>query len=608
MAEDSRELEIARLAIQRLEQTDPTLLAEAEAALQQAETNVAIARAAAEGDPAAADAAEADLRVAEANYTTLLRGGATPAIRASIHSNRLNVAAANAAAVRNRVSTNDGMVLSAVNEARIARAYDLLTLPGPLSEQQSVSLVQALSASPMNEEDARIIVNSDGYREIEERLRAIPDATREAAREAAAEDERLAAIEHSPTASANEVADAAERRVLRLQRGEDTAAGQARVLRSASAYYVSIYGQIRDADTRSRISGLAAGDNIHDDGRAAILRAIEIYRGGPENSRRLAALAVLNGETGTEQARTDAAAIRYASLLTARVALDTLADRAEEIARGQGLEARTRALTTILRAEHPELGDLPDASIRDIVRNSINAFDQNRARGNAVNSAALSNQVAEYTIRQAIQREANSMRIMSADSVQRDEGDERDARYIDGYSFIELELQDVAGILNRNDGRLARSFGGADGRMDSVEMLNALERAGIVTAWQGENRANWVSGRMDQFNRWNDTNMNRLDVNHDNQLSAQEIRDALRLADFIQQNPALIAQLRATLPTAGSISSNYDTNQNGSIDSVEAARVLMNRGITDPQSINTGAELRAALGMPPQAAAPRERQ
>lgn len=312
----------------------------------------------------------------------------------------------------------------------------------------------------------------------------------------------------------------------------------------------------------------------------------------------------------------DAAVINYTSLLISTNIVENLTSgalaldpRYQTMFKLKG-EERVEAITALLKQQNPALEKVPDDQLRIIVNNTLARVDTVKEAGAALTLltqsqrdtiAATAALDSVLQVREEIQEASEAIRDAGQNSSRRKE------RYRDGKSFIELEFEDVAGVINQNDPRLARRLGGADHKFEAEEILNILEEAGVIDKWsQTENHRistmQAVAGKLGfgvgaDFRDWNEESIKRLDVNGDGQLSGQEAWDALRLVDYMKQNPEVVAAVTEHFkdPNFRPIHAGFDINKDGKLDEVEVARVLMDKGISNPQDVDTSLELSQLL-------------
>jgi hypothetical protein len=306
----------------------------------------------------------------------------------------------------------------------------------------------------------------------------------------------------------------------------------------------------------------------------------------------------------------DAAIVNYTSLLISSNIVENLASNALALdgryqeAFAQKGEARVDAVRDLLRENNEDLKNVPDAQIDFVIHSTLQKVDGLEAGGKSLNDlsqgelslfAEQSALAAVTRVRGDIQNAAEQIADAGSDS--RRIG----ARYWEGKSFIELEFEDVVGLINQNDPKLAQRLGG-DNKLDTAEILSLLEERGIITKWDKtddhhistfdamQGKAG-LGGIGSDFRSWNEQAVAKLDVNKDGQLGGQEVWDALRLADYIDQNKDVMAAISGGVP----YQAKHDINGDKTLDQTEIARALMNAGVSDAKAVDSPSELNQLL-------------
>lgn len=363
--------------------------------------------------------------------------------------------------------------------------------------------------------------------------------------------------------------------------------------------------------------------------RALLSRRDEIMRLMEDNLGRKqqvfeAAAMLAKGENASvysQEILRDAAAINATSLAISDNIVQNMTARALERdpRYREAYEARdVNMMRALLKENNPQLANAPNDRLDVVIHSSFHTIEKyEREAGKRLDQAskAESNEVtskmaigAVEGVRKEIQQSAEQIQA-SGDDKQSAQA-RNDRRHEEGVSFLELEYEDVIDMINEYDPKLVKRLGGADGRLDAAEAIRILEEIGVISEWEGENRQDSGTGRYlaaagklvdndwTRFGNWNNENLARLNIERSGddkeQLGGQEAWDALRLADYVKQNSDVMTAIDDQ-QHAVTYQQKHDINQDGKLDEMEIARVLMNAGVSDIESVDSAAELQQVL-------------
>ncbi len=327
----------------------------------------------------------------------------------------------------------------------------------------------------------------------------------------------------------------------------------------------------------------------------------------------------------------DAAALNFTGLVISTGVVQNLTNKAllldkrYEAALSLKGEVRTEAVYKLMVEHNSNIAQHNPKQVKAMVRNAVEEIDE---RGGIAGIRTMTDAQRESMQRETLERSLGAQRNAIIKSSQEiamsgkidakwDPVNIKNGRFAErheeGASFLELEFRDVVGIINKHDSSLAKKMGGADGKIDSKEAIQLLENAGIISQWTetADNRQNsglgyslaaaaklGVDNAWSRFGKWNDQNLKRIDLNGDGQIGGNEAWEALRLAQYIKENPAVMKEISVQLKKGGITPGQNDINKDGKVDVFEAARALMNHNIASPAQIDSAQEFKAALATP----------
>ena len=167
-----------------------------------------------------------------------------------------------------------------------------------------------------------------------------------------------------------------------------------------------------------------------------------------------------------------------------------------------------------------------------------------------------------------------------------------------GETFLDQEFDDLRSIINSSDAELASKFGGSDNQLSRDEMWDMLIDSGIISErpTRADDEHHDRMRDVLDFNRqtrvYTKEDGEQITVNGAGQIDGQELYEALKIAQYLLENPEFKAAIEEQVGNGyelrdelGDGAIYYDTNLDGELNVYEAARALLDRGVTDPQNI-----------------------
>jgi hypothetical protein len=486
-------------------------------------------------------------------------------------------------------------------EERIRLIENAIPMPTDGLTEQDMLFNRNTVAAALEVKDANGVSGGDA---LEAELSKNPNSFKLAVAESSLRDQKLEHIANDNTVSQAKRDAARKARQFNLQINPDSKDLEADVqcsylgfCRNASAYKAEIIAVIGDKFSP------ALAERIQDkDVQSVLDRAADIYQDSARHKRTKEAL-------GAGLVNDDTAALSFAAVVVARVSMDTLVARSQELANGKDnsvlldknapMKDRAAELIAHIIETNPQLKGVDAAKLNSMAMQTLAAYDANP---DAMNTVSARRQQADRIAQKVVDDDVAkaSANLRKAEQAGKSNsswlGDTYD-RNILGMSFVEREFRDVKSIMHQ-----AAKNGGLDKsilKMNENDMINYLSDTGFIERWDENNRIHILTQDGEKFTEWNDRSRDRIDTDHDGQIDGLEALDALRIADFVKNNPNAHRKIEAAVQGLGSVTpgkgiSEHDINRDGTIDAYEVIRVMHNNGLSLDE-VDSTAELKQIL-------------